>query len=334
MNDILQENWVDIKDWEGSYQVSNMGRVRSLDRIIRKQPLKGKILNTTFNNDGFLYVSLCRNQTRTKYLVLQLVGRHFIKDLKGFRCFKHKNSDKTDNRVSNIEFDETNVDFYEGFRICVTCKAKKPLSDFYHCKDRVRRPCIECDKLNRKEIYRENPELILNRAKEYYNIHKGARASYRKVYYQENKKEINRKNNEQNKIRLKTDPCYKARRVYKNRLSCALKRQNVSKNNRKSLDFLGCSWEEFKGHIESQFDSSMTWENHGKVWHFGHILPCELFDLTKEHEVKVCFNYSNIRPENGLENVTKQDFLKNGLRARDLESQEKVSYLESEGVIF
>ena len=61
------EEWRPIKDYEGLYEVSNMGRVRSLDRIIidskgRKHPFEGKIMKLQSDRYGYLYVSLNKNE--------------------------------------------------------------------------------------------------------------------------------------------------------------------------------------------------------------------------------------------------------------------------------
>jgi hypothetical protein len=63
--------------------------------------------------------------------------------------------------------------------------------------------------------------------------------------------------------------------------------------------YLGCSLIKFKHHIESQFTEGMTWDNHGKgfnKWEFDHIKGCNNFDLSKEKDKLICWNYKNIRP--------------------------------------
>lgn len=64
------EEWRPIKDYEGLYEVSNMGRVRSLDREIitsngKKIHLKGKILKLQLNNSGYLFVGLNKHNKKT-----------------------------------------------------------------------------------------------------------------------------------------------------------------------------------------------------------------------------------------------------------------------------
>lgn len=64
--------------------------------------------------------------------------------------------------------------------------------------------------------------------------------------------------------------------------------------------------EEFKHHIESQFDKNMSWENYGTYWEIDHIKPIETFDFTNENEIKECWNYKNLQPLTINENRTKR----------------------------
>jgi hypothetical protein len=74
--------------------------------------------------------------------------------------------------------------------------------------------------------------------------------------------------------------------------------------------YLGCTFDELKKYIESQFESWMTWDNHGpynknvRTWHLDHIIPCYKFDFTKEEDIYTCFNYKNLRPFDSLSNIT------------------------------
>jgi hypothetical protein len=65
----------------------------------------------------------------------------------------------------------------------------------------------------------------------------------------------------------------------------------------KTKELLGCSIEEFKKHLKSQFKNGMSWENYGLYgWHVDHIIPCKNFDLSKPNEQKKCFHYTNLQP--------------------------------------
>ena len=69
---------------------------------------------------------------------------------------------------------------------------------------------------------------------------------------------------------------------------------------------LGCSWDTFRVWIESNFVGEMTWENYG-TWHIDHTMPCSVFDFAIEENRKVCFNWSNLFPMIGEENISKSN---------------------------
>jgi len=76
----------------------------------------------------------------------------------------------------------------------------------------------------------------------------------------------------------------------------------------RNLKYIGCTPEEFRKHIESQFEPGMHWKNHGQgkgLWQLDHIIGCNNFDLSKEKDKYLCFNYKNLRPMWTLGNNTK-----------------------------
>lgn len=101
------EEWRDIREYEGYYQVSNYGRVRSLDRIVKgvrngKEVAwhrKGKILNQTNNENEYNIVSISKKNNKRVHV---LVAEAFIPNPHGYTVVHHKNHDKKDNRVENL----------------------------------------------------------------------------------------------------------------------------------------------------------------------------------------------------------------------------------------
>lgn len=63
-----------------------------------------------------------------------------------------------------------------------------------------------------------------------------------------------------------------------------------------TLELLGCSLEQFRAHLESQFKDGMTWDNYGSHWHIDHILSCAGYDLSKPEQQRECFHYTNMQP--------------------------------------
>lgn len=73
-----------------------------------------------------------------------------------------------------------------------------------------------------------------------------------------------------------------------------------------SLDLFGCTREELVKHLETQFQSGMTWNNYGLYgWHVDHIKPCASFDLTLDEEQRKCFHYTNLQPLWAKDNLSK-----------------------------
>lgn len=95
------EEWKDIKGYEGKYQVSNLGNVRSLN-----WRNTGRIRNLYLkpHNKGYLQVELHENSKKKMFTVHRLVALHFVDGFSDDKIVNHKNEDKTDNRFDNLEW--------------------------------------------------------------------------------------------------------------------------------------------------------------------------------------------------------------------------------------
>ena len=104
----MKEIWKDIKDYEGLYQVSNWGRVKSLRRLITNQYnsfyIEEKILKIWKNNNGYGLVTLSKNGTHKKFQVHRLVALHFLPNHSNLPEVNHKDENKTNNSVDNLEW--------------------------------------------------------------------------------------------------------------------------------------------------------------------------------------------------------------------------------------
>lgn len=100
-----QTIWKDIVGFEGSYQVSNTGLVRSLDRLnYIGRSLTGKTLAAGLNAEGYEQVNLYKdNMTFSRY-VHRLVAEAFIAPVEGKHTVNHKDMDKSNNHTSNLEW--------------------------------------------------------------------------------------------------------------------------------------------------------------------------------------------------------------------------------------
>jgi hypothetical protein len=96
-------------------------------------------------------------------------------------------------------------------------------------------------------------------------------------------------------------------RSIKNRLRTRITRvlhRNHIRKSAKTIDLIGCTWSDFKLHIEHQFTVGMSWENRS-LWHIDHIKPCAKFDLTDPEQRKLCFHYTNMQPLWAADNLSK-----------------------------
>jgi len=106
-----KEIWKDIPNYEGLYQVSNYGNVKTLDKCVNSGiknnsivTRKGKLLKQYLKKNGYLQVTLTHNNTRKYVCVHRLVAEVFIDNSNNYLQINHKNEDKTDNRVENLEW--------------------------------------------------------------------------------------------------------------------------------------------------------------------------------------------------------------------------------------
>lgn len=105
----MKEVYKDISGYEGRYQVSNLGNIKSLDgNGIDRKRRKGQILNPTLTKAGYLRVNLWGDNGKFKScFVHRLVAEAFIPKRKGCNEINHINEDKTDNRTVNLEWCDT-----------------------------------------------------------------------------------------------------------------------------------------------------------------------------------------------------------------------------------
>jgi len=119
---VMRERWRAIVGFEGLYEVSDRGRVRSLDReypqlsrwgtiYIKKQ--KGKILRPGVASNGYWTVALGRGKTRT---VHSLVAEAFIGPRPNGCEVRHKNDIRTDSRLCNLEYGTRTDNIYDSIR--------------------------------------------------------------------------------------------------------------------------------------------------------------------------------------------------------------------------
>lgn len=202
---------------------------------------------------------------------------------------------------------------------CSKCDCIKELSEFYSnkkSKDGLSYVCKECIFIYKKEHYKNNKEKYRKRSKKYEQSERGkilAKKAREKSKTKKAEYDITYRSLNKNKIREykkewhnknKDNELYKIKKNLRRRIHHVLKGDSKSDN---TSSLLGCTFEEFKIHIESQFEDGMTWDNYGFYgWHIDHIIPCYKFDLKDPEQQKICFNYKNQRPLWAKDNLSRK----------------------------
>lgn len=107
----MEEIWKDIIGYEGLYQISNLGRVKSLERLVvcghpksKPRRKKEKILNENFDSCGYKHVQLNHKNKFKSFKIHRLIAIHFIPNPFNHPVINHINGIKTDNRLENLEW--------------------------------------------------------------------------------------------------------------------------------------------------------------------------------------------------------------------------------------
>lgn len=183
------EEWRPIEGYEGLYEVSNTGRVRSVDRYVKSKGesywlRKGKMLSPGKDTYGYLFVILTCNGKRKAINVHRLVAKAFIENPDNLPQVNHKDEVKSNNCVENLEW----------------CTAKYN-NKYGSRKDKVRESKLKSGYwtgLSRKEYlkkyYQENKDKICEQQKEnyhrYYQENRDRICERHKEYYRKKKEEI------------------------------------------------------------------------------------------------------------------------------------------------
>lgn len=108
-----EEIWKDIPRYEGIYQASTFGRIRSIDRkittngnckIVHQRSRTGRILVQREQNGGYYIVSISVNGKRKVCTVHRLVAKTFLDNTNNFRDVNHKDGNKKNNNIDNLEW--------------------------------------------------------------------------------------------------------------------------------------------------------------------------------------------------------------------------------------
>lgn len=171
----MTEIWKDIKGYEGLYQVSNLGRVKSLDivdRLGRKH--KSNIKYQNDNGNGYLIVNLKHNGKQKNHLVHRLVAEAFIENPENKKEVNHIDGDKLNNRVDNLEWVSRSENLKHAFKLGLN----KNLKGINHPKFKL---TIEQVKFIKENAIPHDPEYSFENLGRKFNI---SSTVVKKIYYQ------------------------------------------------------------------------------------------------------------------------------------------------------
>lgn len=269
---------------------------------------------SNFNNDG--YSSKCKSCYKNK--VSEAIGESkncnacgIFKDLGEFpvkKGDKNKRQDRCKECKKNKILPIKEPLFTETTRKCSVCNNYKKFEHYSkctNCSQGIYGVCKECESISSKKYRIENKEKLKESKHRDYLKNSEDYKRRSKKYVKNNKDRINQNRRVWKKNKINSDPLYKLSTDVRRLLWMSFNKSldgRVIKNS-KSIDILGCSFEEFKIHIESQFLSWMNWENHGDCceiltyncsWDLDHIIP--ISHAKTEEELYLLNHWSNFQP--------------------------------------
>ena len=113
----LYEYWVPVKGYEGLYEVSNWGKVRSLGFYSNNGRFnKPRIVKPVIGNSGYYQVTLCKNGAKKNFRINRIVANAFIPNSNLYEQVNHKSEEKTLNAVWNLEWCDSKYNCNYGKR--------------------------------------------------------------------------------------------------------------------------------------------------------------------------------------------------------------------------
>jgi len=199
--------------------------------------------------------------------------------------------------------------WYNGFmeKTCTRCKITKTLDQFHkevRGKFGVKSKCNKCITELSQQWKKENPERERANRKRWNATNKTQHHEMTYNWRDANKQRHAEYVAKYQRDRKAVDPLFKLTCQFRSLLYNHLMRKNLKKHQRVER-YLGCSFEDFKKHIESQFVSGMTWENYGTYWSIDHCCPC--YQAQNEEEFDKLQHFSNLRPVTVVKNLFKSN---------------------------
>jgi hypothetical protein len=206
-----------------------------------------------------------------------------------------KNKERILERVK--EYTELNKDIIKEYKN----KYNKENYDYDYQRE-YRESNKEIISLKRKDYYQNNKEKIKQKSREYINENRDLINNRKKENRDRKKDFYNEKNRMYIKKRKETEPIYRLICNIRTLISQSFKNQ-FTKKSKKTSQILGCSFEEFRIHIESLFTEEMNWSNYATYWQLDHKIPISW--ANSEDDVYRLNHYTNFKPMYWRDNIIK-----------------------------
>lgn len=152
---IKNEIWKNIQGYEGYYQISNYGKVKSLKFN------KEKILKPGLTSNGYLQITLFKNNKRKKFMIHRLVGEYFIPNPKNKPEIDHEFGDKIDNYYRHLKWVTSSENSKNAYKI----KLRKPTHGEINGQSKLTKKQV----LEIRNMYQKN-KITYEKIAKLYNI--------------------------------------------------------------------------------------------------------------------------------------------------------------------
>ena len=212
---------------------------------------------------------------------------------------------------------------------CSECGEVKPLTDYpkkKNSKDGTRNKCKICYSEYRRKYYGrykdrvrkwylDNKELTIQRSKQWKENNKDRSMYLNRISDKRRRTKIN----EYRKSRYNDDFLFCTSERIRTLIIKSFKKKDINKNH-KVESILGCTFNQFKQYIESQFETGMNWKNKGE-WELDHIIP--ISSAINEEEIYLLNHYTNFQPMWKEDNLRKSNKYKEEDKQRYLKELKK-----------
>lgn len=213
----------------------------------------------------------------------------------------------------SCNFEKTNDCFTKGKSKCKVCLAKIKREKYQENPEYFKKWAKENPEKVRESLKtwaKLNPDKVRLKRKKYNLKHSEINKEKSRLWREKNpeyKKKYNKENREklwENEKKRRENILVKLTVNIRNRVKIFLKTKNITKRN-KTFDFVGCTPEYLKEHIEKQFTEGMSWDLMGKHIHIDHIIP--LSSAKTEEEIYKLCHYTNLQPLWAKDNLSKNN---------------------------